>query len=215
MFDDSYWVVRSLVADTGFWPKHRVVLLTPSAFKEINEAVSVLFLNGTRTALVSHELEESAQDRAWTSVLNNAQGTDPARHEKMESLNRATVETIINGIGATAREHGNQHLCSWREVVGCRIQAENSDLGYVSDVIIEDRSWTILYFVLSIGRWWWARKNLLVLPDWIEYLNWDKHWMRVKVAPQLICDAPQFHASLLWSYEYEQELFDLYYNQTV
>ena len=53
-FDDNYWTVRYLVADTGGWLTGRLVLISPHALNPTNEAEQVLPVN-----LTMKQIEES------------------------------------------------------------------------------------------------------------------------------------------------------------
>ena len=60
---------------------------------------------------------------------------------------------------------------------------------------------------------WWAGKKLVALPEWVHGVDWAKALVRVKVARQLIYDAPQFIPLLLVRREYEAELLGRCYGQ--
>src|ERR1035441_5859741 len=47
-FDDKTWVIRFLVADTGFWLPGRLVLISPHAFGEFDNEGKLLNINLTR-----------------------------------------------------------------------------------------------------------------------------------------------------------------------
>jgi len=212
LLDDSYWAGRYLVVDQVLWLRHRKVLVPPSAFGEIDESACAFFLEGTRTSLAAHSPKETDVNESWPLDRDHSHSIGRVWHEGIGHKNRAVVETRMQDPEATAGEHGNPHVCTWQEVFGCRIHAGDAELGRISDLIAEDRTWTILYLVMDAGHWW-AEKKLVVLPDWIDCVDWQKALVRVKVARQLICDAPQFVPSLLFKREYEQELLNMYYGQ--
>ena len=65
-FDDKYWTVRYLVADTGGWLSGRRVLLSPYALHSANEAEQVIPVD-----LTKKQIEESpslASDEPESSI---------------------------------------------------------------------------------------------------------------------------------------------------
>ena len=212
LFDDAQWALRYLVLDLGFWPARHRVIVAPFAFGQIDERAWLLSLEGTRK-----DLEDGSP------FPTDANGSRACAHEHERRLgwlwhdgtglaSRAEVETAQDGVGALTRQYHIPHLRSWREALGCRIQAGDAEIGFISDFIAEDRDWTILYLVVDTGHSW-AGKKLLVLPDWIEGVSWEDGLLRVNVPMQLICDAPQFVPSLLVKQDYQKELFGIYYGQ--
>ena len=212
LLDNSYWAVRYLVAETGFWPRHRRLLVAPSAFGEINEAISDFCLVATRKNLEALSPRATDANEFWSEDLDFSHSLNRVWHEGISHKSRAAVETKTQDPSASAREHEDPHVCSLHEVLGCRLNSGNQELGRISDLIAEDRTWTILYIVMDAGHWW-TDKKLIVLPDWIESVDWQKALVRLKVARQLIYDAPQFVPSQLFKPEYEAELFAIYYGQ--
>jgi hypothetical protein len=212
LIDDAQWAVRYLVADLGWWPAHRRVLVAPLAFRQIDECALVLFLNGTRKDLEDSSPLARGLNGACPYEQGHAQRLGRLWHDGAGFVSRAAVETAQDAVGAVAKHHHDPHLHSWREALGCRLQAGNAEIGLISDFIAEDQDWTILYLVVDTGHWW-AEKKLLVLPDWIEGVSWKNALVHLNVPRQLICDAPEFMPSLLFKREYEEELFGMYYGQ--
>ena len=212
LFDDAQWAVRYLVLDAGCWPAHRRVLVGPFDFGQIDERAWLLRLEGTRK-----HLEDGSP------LARDANGSDPCAHEHARRLgwlwhdgpgfaNRAALATAQDAVGAVTNHCPDPHLRSWREALGCQIQAGQDRIGFLSDFIAEDRDWTILYLVVDTGHSWAGRK-VLVLPDWIGGVSWEEGVVHMNVAPQLVCDAPQYLPSLIVKPEYEEELFAMYYGQ--
>ena len=47
-FDDRYWTIRYLVADSGDWPSGRQVLISPYALKAVNKEERNITINLTK-----------------------------------------------------------------------------------------------------------------------------------------------------------------------
>ena len=81
-FDDKYWTVRYLVAETGGWLSGRLVLLSPYALRSANEAEQVIPVD-----LTIKQIEESPS-------LDSAEPVS-RQYEVPESLNR-DYETVLH-----------------------------------------------------------------------------------------------------------------------
>jgi hypothetical protein len=212
LFDDAQWAVRYLVLEAGFWPARHRVLVGPLAFGRIDEPAWLLCLDGTRKDLQDGSPLAMEGDGAAPREQEHSRRLGWLWHDGAGFMSRAGIETAQDDLGAVTRHYHDPHLRSWRDALGCRIRAGNAEIGRITDFIAEDHDWTILYLVVDTGHSW-AGKKLLVLPDWIETVNWEDGVAQVNVARQLICDAPQFIPSLLAKRDYQEELFGIYYGQ--
>jgi len=79
-FDDHYWTIRYLVADTGNWLRDRQVLISPRALGAINKNVKNIAVNLTKKQIedspsissdkpVSRQFEENITDIIPADVL--------------------------------------------------------------------------------------------------------------------------------------------------
>ncbi len=212
LFDDAQWAIRYLVLDAGFWPAQHRLFVKPFAFGRIDERAWLLCLDDARKNLEDGSPQPKDLNRACPCEQEHSRPFGWPWHDEAHFVSRAAVETAPDGVDAAAKQSPEPNLHSWREALGCKLQAGKTEIGVISDFIAEDRDWTILYLVVDTGRWW-AEKKLLVLPDWIEGVSWKEALAYVNVPRQLICDAPEFMPSLLFKPEYEEELFRIYYGQ--
>jgi len=210
LFDDVRWTVRYLVLKSGFWPARHRVLVRPFAVGRIDERAWLLCLDGARKNHPDGPPLATKVHGAPPREREHSRHLGWFWHDGAGFISRVAVQTAQDDVGAVAKCCHDPHLRSWREALGCRIQAGNAEIGRLSDFIAEDRDWTILYLVVDT-RHSWAGKKLLVLPDWIERKSWEDGLLRLNVARQLICDAPQFIPSLLVNTDYQEELFGIYY----
>jgi hypothetical protein len=140
LFDDAQWAVRYLVLDVGFWPAHRRVLVGPFAFRQTDERAWLLCLEGTRKSLEDGSPLARDANGSRPCEREHARRLGWLRHDASGFVSRAAVETARDAVEAAAKHFHDRHLRSWWEALGCRIQAGNAEIGFISDFIAENRA---------------------------------------------------------------------------
>lgn len=167
LMDDRTWTVRYFVVDTGTWLSDRKVLLSPLAVGQPDWAAQQL-----PVTLSKARVEGSPEVNTDNPVLR--------RHE-IEQLSyyghplywEAGGLSGADAIPSPASEApGDTHLRSVHAVEGYQIEAHDGDLGHVKNILVDDQTWTIRYFVVSTGSWWGGHQ-VLISPQWVQHINWD------------------------------------------
>ena len=81
------------------------------------------------------------------------------------SKKQVTVSSMVNT--------GDAHLQPATAVMGYAMQAEDGEIGHVSDVLVDDKAWAIRYLVIDTEKWWTGKK-VLVSPEWLTRVTWDE-----------------------------------------
>ena len=205
-FDDRYWAIRYLIANTGSWLSGRQVLISPYAL-------------GT----------SSAVERDLTVTLPRAQIEDGPALDSAVPVSRQYEEeyyghygwplywggsAMWGASGAILRDHGQQrdatgelqpwdaHLRSTRDVTGHHIQAPDGEIGHVEDFIVDDETWAIRYLVVNTENWWPGRK-VLIAPQWIDRVSWAEGKVFVGLMREHIRNSPEFKSKELLTRDYE------------
>jgi hypothetical protein len=101
-------------------------------------------------------------------------------------------------------------LRSTKEINGYNIQANDGEIGYVEDFIIDDkRSWKILYFVVNTRKWL-PGKSVLVSTDHIEKEIWKEKNVYVDLSKNEIKRSPRFDPGEPINEKFEKQLYDFY-----
>jgi len=194
-FDDQYWTIRYLVADTGNWLTGRQVLLSPYALIAVIPEERHITLNLTKQQIesspalssdkpVSQQFERDYYGYyGWPMYWSGsyAWGAYPYLVRDYEPKHEQTPE-----------EKGwNPHLRSTHEVTGYHIQATDGELGHVEDFIIDDETWAIRYLIVDT-RNWWPGKKILIAPQWIDRVSWGESKVFVKLLRETIQQAPAY-----------------------
>jgi hypothetical protein len=215
-FDDHYWTIRYLVADTGNWLTGRQVLISPYALDAVNKEEQYITINLTKKQLeespalnsdkpVSQQFEEDYYEYyEWPLYWGGPfmWGSYPS----YPYLVRERDKWREPGKGENAWD---PHLRSSYDVSGYHIQAADGDIGHVEDFIIDDETWAIRYLIIDTQNWW-PGKKVLVSPQWIERVSWNESKVFVDLSRETIKQSPEYTEESLITRDYETGLYRHY-----
>jgi len=216
-FDDKYWTVRYIGADTGDWLTERHILITPDALLSVNKETESIFINLfkkqikdspplTNEELISRQFEIAYHlYYGWPMYWNN-----PLKRglNHLAIKNHKQLEPPIKDV-----KFRNPHLRSSQDVSSYHIQATDGEIGHIIDFIIDTENWTIRYLIINTHNWW-AGKNVLVSPQWIERVSWKELKVFINLSRESIKLSPVYSAESLLTRDYETQLHR-YYNRNV
>ena len=85
---------------------------------------------------------------------------------------------------------------SLRRFIGMRIEASDGEIGKITDIYFDDRSWAVRYLVIETGSWF-AERKVLISPISVSRIDWDNHTIaidltrrRVEASPSIDTDEP-------------------------
>lgn len=208
-FDDHYWTIRYLIADTGSWLTGRQVLISPYALDNVNREEKYITVNLTKKQIedspsldsdepVSRHFEEDYYGHygwpmywggpyMWGYYPNIER--DPVKWRKLHKDEKAW----------------DLHLRSTHDVSGHNVQAKDGEIGHIDDFIIDDQSWVIRYLVVDT-RNWWPGKKVLISPQWIERVSWKESKVFVNLFSETIRKSPEYTEELLLTRDFEEGL---------
>lgn len=203
LFDDQFWRVRYMVAETGSWLNSRRVLVSTGSLGTPNWGqwtfpVSLTMEQVRKSPDVDTDLPVSRQQE----LVMNAYYGWPAYWAAEPGLSAGGAESPA----------GDPHLRSVREVIDYRVRAADGDLGHVSDFIADDKGWLIRYLIVET-RDWLPGKKILVAPDWTESVSWSTQTVTINLARDLMAESPEYGPSVWVTRPYEAELYR-YYRRT-
>jgi hypothetical protein len=212
-FDDRYWAIRYLVANTATWLSDRKVLISPYSLDGVNTAEERVFV-----LLNRKQIEESPSidtdepvSRQFEKSYNGYYGypeywAGPYMWGGYSCLSRDRTRW-----GSTASEQtvGDRHLRSTHEVTGYHLLALDGEVGHVDDFIIDDETWAIRYLVVAT-RNWWPGKKALISPKWIENVSWEEREVAIGLSRETIKAAPEYTDESLLTRDYETGLYGHY-----
>ena len=199
-FDDDFWTIRYLVAETGSWLLDRKVLISPFALGEVDVSRERFDVTLTKKQVekspdidtdkpVSRQHEALyldyygypyywGGDYLWGYMAYpRLSEADLRRDETAQAKHEAAYDS---------------HLRSANSVTGYHIEATDGDIGHVEDFIIDGETWEIRYMVVDTQNWW-PGKKVLVAPQWIDRVSWTSprytspyHGRRSRTDPSII-----------------------------
>jgi hypothetical protein len=205
-FDDNFWTVRYLVADTGGWLTGRKVLLSPfsllsvdSMKKEIQVGLTKKQIEGSPGLDSDKPVSRQFEDRylayyGWPPYWGGPFSWGPSPF-------------VIRGTDRfedfkTRGKPWDSHLRSTHAVSGYSVDASDGNVGHIEDFIIDDQTWAIRYLVVNT-RNWLAGRNVLVPPQWIEAINWEESKIVVNLTREAVKSSPELTDELLLSRDSE------------
>ena len=215
-FDDKFWTIRYLVANTGSWLNKRQVLISPYFLLNINHSTEMIDVNLTKSEIenspslesdmpVSRQFEESYYGYYGAPVYwegNSMWGVSPSITHEREKWRTTGLQ-----------EHSwDPNLQSSKDVSGLSIHATNGDIGHVDDFIIDDETWAIRYLVLDTQKWL-PGKKVLISPHWIGNISWEENKVLVELSRDTIREAPEYTPDDMITREFETKLHQYYKRQ--
>ena len=214
-FDDHYWTIRYLVADTGNWLMDRQVLISPHALGIVNIDAQNIAVKLAKKQIedcpplksdepVSRQFEESyykyfAVPAYWYGPYMWGTYSYPSSMPNREKLPQSTK----------AGKKWDSHLRSTHDVSGHHIQAKDGEIGHVEDFLVDDETWAIRYLIVNTHNWWEGKK-VLISPSWIDRVSWGESKVFVKLSRETIKQSPEYIEGSPLSREYEAALHQHY-----
>ena len=215
-FDDHYWTIRYLIANTGNWLTGRQVLISPNSLIAVNKVEQYVSINLTKKQIEDSPSLDSDKpvSRQFEEAYNGFYGwpmywggpymwgaypyivRDPEKWKEYTQVEKAW----------------DPHLRSTHEVSGYNIQAADGEIGHVEDFIIDDETWAIRYLIIDT-RNWWPGKKVLVSPQWIERVSWREQKVFVNLPRETIKQSPEYTEESLLTRDYEIGLHRHYNRQ--
>jgi len=214
-FDDRYWTIRYLVANTENWLLGRPVLISPYSLNSINRVekqISVL-LNKKQiehspsidtNEPVSRQNEESFNGYyGYPNYWGGPYMWGGTSHIEREPRRWTRSGTEVKG--------WDRHLRSTNEVTGYHLSALDGEIGHVDDFIVDDATWSIRYLVVAT-RNWWPGKKVLISPKWLDKVSWKDREVMVSLTRATIKAAPEYTDDSLLTRDFETGFYG-YYNR--
>ena len=216
-FDDHYWTIRYLIANTGNWLTGQQVLLSPYALTAVVKEQHHISVNLTKQQIenspplssdkpVSQQYEMDyygyyGWPMYWGGSYMWGAYTYPYPALEPEHENRDEMTPADKG--------WDPHLRSTREVTGYHIQAIDGEIGHIEDFVIDDQTWAIRYLIVDTQNWW-PGKKILLAPQWIDHMSWNEAKIFVNLPRESIKQAPAYTKESLLSRDYENSLYQHY-----
>jgi hypothetical protein len=217
LFDDQFWTVRYMVADTGTWLPGRRVLISPISLGEPRwrEKAFPVWLTTQQIKEAPGVEEETPVSRHYEKQLARYYGyppywIGPNTWGTFEAPFYPDARAMIDDdLFEKEAQDVDIHLRSAKEVIGYDIHATDGRVGHVEDFILDDEMWTLRYLVVDTRNWLPGRK-VLITPMWVELVEWLHRKVQVDLSVEEIKNSPPYDPAAPVNREYEEQLYDFY-----
>ena len=211
LFEDTTWLVRWLVVDTGHWLPGRKVLLPPSALTHTNHIGRQFNVGLTRQQVkdcpdveadlpVSRQMETSIYSYyGWSPYWGGGSYMGMVDYGgylggPLGSVPSPGLIEREKTFDAEKRSKSDPTLRSFREVAGYHIHASDGEIGHVEDFLVEDGDWSIHYLVVET-RNWWPGATVLISPLSVQAIQWADQRVDLDVDRQKVKDSSEYDPS--------------------
>ncbi|MCU0788084.1 MAG: PRC-barrel domain-containing protein [Verrucomicrobia bacterium] len=216
LFDDEFWTVRYMVADTRKWLPGRKVLISPIVLCRPDWGSGRFPVELTRERIKNQPAldEDAPVSRQYERRYHRHYGW-PMYWGGVEAWGafmypeRLLTVKSPEGEPKADEDPDSHHLRSVAEVTDYVVENGNEKLGRVSDFIVEDGTWAIRYLVVDTGNWLTGRK-VLASPTWIESVSWKDQQVSMWLTREEIKDSPPYDPAAPINRKTEEFLYDYY-----
>jgi hypothetical protein len=207
-FDDRSWAVRYLIADTGGWLGGRQVLISPYALDPARKDDHVIPVDLTKKQIENSPslLTDKPVSRQYEFQYYSFYGW-PAYWDGPLMWGNSAYPLRQGRWSATTRhkKSDDPHLRSTKDVTSRTIQAQDGEIGHVSDFVVDDEDWAIRYLIVDTHNWW-PGKKVLISTQWIERISWEESKVFINLSRDAIKGSPEYTEEALITRGYEEEL---------
>jgi uncharacterized protein YrrD len=230
--DDSTWVIRYLIVDTSAWLPNRKVLISPISMGRPDWGEKILPVKITKQQVKDspdidtdkpvsrqHEMNYLGYygypyywgggslwgDRAYPySMLEET--AKVAKGDSPHALSKKSEQELLT---SDKNQHEDPHLRSCKEVIGYCIEAKDGDIGYIHDMLVDERTWAIRYIVVNTSNWFGGHR-VLIVPEWIRNISWSEHMVDVDLTRKQVKDAPVYDSEAAFTRQEEESVYRHY-----
>ena len=219
-FEDQYWTIRYLIANTGNWLTGRQVLLSPKSLLSNNQKEEYININLTKSQIESSPSLESDKPVSmqyqeklygYLALPMYGMGMGMEMGGVGATIPYIPIENDIEKLKAFTKEQNewDPHLRSIHNVRGYDIQGKDDKIGHLEDIIIDDETWEIRYLIIDTQNWL-PGKKILLAPQWIESVSWDESKLSVNFLCEDIKQSPEYTEETVLNREFETNLYQHY-----
>lgn len=217
LFDDSEWIIRYLVVDTGNWLVDSEVIISPFSINKTSWVSKEL-----RTDLTKDKIENSPKLESSNPVSKQYENEIikyygwPAYYGALGTgINPASLpptmeDNTLKKLNVMIREREDPNLRSADEVIGYNISAIDGEIGHVEDFIVDTENWEILYLVIDTRNIFPGGKKVLCAIDWINTIDFIESKVKIEHTKNEIENSPEFNPSDAVNRKYEERIYDFY-----
>lgn len=210
-FDEEMWTVRYIVVKTGAKFLSEKLFVSPVSIDKIDHSDELIRLGITK------DEAQNAPDPGDEPV-NRKYELDFSLYNK---INPYWIGSGAWGTANTAREMAQQevqilesdleedesHVHEAKQVTKYELAVTDGSFGKIDDLLIDESSFKIKYFIADTRKWLPGGKKVLISPQWIEGIEWVAARIKINVTRDQIESAPEYRSEIDLTDEQESQLW--------
>ncbi|THB78457.1 MAG: PRC-barrel domain containing protein [Desulfobacteraceae bacterium] len=220
LFDDQWWTIRHLLANTGVWMIGKKVLISPAMINKPDWKTRNIFLNVSKDEIEKcpAPIEDEPVSREYERKMSRHYGIPyywgdaglwgPAAYPY--AVEPVLTESMNESEEDVPEQETENHLRSIKEVTGYDIKASDGNIGHVEDFIMDDDTWALRYVIVDTRNWLPGGKKVLLPLTWAESVSWTRAEFEVNLSKSEIENCPEFDPEKPINVEYEARVYDYY-----
>ena len=96
-------------------------------------------------------------------------------------------------------------LTPFNTLRGCRLAAQDGEIGEVREFYFDDQNWAVRYLVIATGPWM-NERYVLITPSALREVDAQGHAITTTLTQQQVCDSPPLDSHQTVSRQHEAEL---------
>lgn len=202
IFDDEQWVVRYLVVKHGFWVFGGKKLISPMSVTgeaRENQVISTKLTKRQVKEAPPADLAKPVSRREEEQLLRYYRipaywGGAGLWAGAMTPVEAAVVDYTPDAELKPPIDTDDYHLRSVQEILGYRVTSDDTEIGTIDDVLIEDSTWAIRYLRV-VAEQEYGKGLVYASPHWVDAISWQQETVGLDLPLQRIKDLPSFGVS--------------------
>ena len=211
-FDDLTWRVRYMAVNTGGRKPGRRVLISMAALGKPDWEKRAFPVNLTVAQVrnspqrdigdsVSRQHEDDLHKHyAWPIYWSGGFYVPSGYATAMTPTAARSKKASAPGVRKV-----DPQLHSTGDVLDGRVHATDGDMGQVEDIVVDDETWGIRYFIVNTLKWL-SDRRVPVSPTWITKVDWTGKKVFVDLSKEAVKGSPEFDPTKPVNHDYESTL---------
>ncbi|MDG5786492.1 PRC-barrel domain-containing protein [Evansella sp. AB-P1] len=213
LFDEDKWTIRYLVVKAGLWFTNERLYISPASIEEIDIKSEMIRLNISRdqaakAPIIGDEPISRKQEREFSSYYQFSPywlggkvwgGVVLARD--LLDFDQPVQEVEDN------EDEPKIHVAN--DVIGYELAAQEDTFGKIEDLLFEEESYVIRYFVVDTKKIL-PGKKVLISTEWISHVDWVSGRVEVTITKEQVEKSPEYLPGQPLTREIEEALFEYY-----
>lgn len=224
-FDQDHFVFRYLVINTGKWLQNQENIISTNEITKIDFDSRKITVDLTKSEIEKSPTldqnkpiskikeKELIEFFGWPNYwVKDHSSESELIHAGTRERKKLLSFKALKDDKKQDPEEIESNLRSLDELIGYKIHAQDEKFGHLEDIIVEENKWLIRYLLIDTKNIL-AGDRVLIAPEWIQSISWQKNEIFINKDKKEIENAPKYKMKKsddLVHRNYEETLYDHY-----